>query len=730
MTTQSLCGKVLDNHNPYTIYLPRLKSKCEVFYSEKLNLHKGDIIVGLVEPMEVNFKLVEKPLLILGRDIDNIKGYMSEALSRIIKKDSTRSNKMNALYNFFLHDCVQNKKDQNKLGSYIDERLKKLAQTYKNHYTAGVLEGLLSPIEISNLLRWWFKNRIMRLLEHYNITYRVMRTIGSKTPLDICRQIRVNPYVYPQLSIELVNTIARCNGLVFPEDEIKIAEILRFVWDKTVNAGWTYYPLEEIKNLYPFFSKYPPEVIDRYNLYVDDDRLYVKSTFDKENFIAHYITDQHMMKHLLDREKIDVFIETIKEERYLSQDQIAAVNLILTKRVSIVTGPAGSGKTSLLERLVPFILEQGKECIFVSFTGKAVSRLRSKLKRLVPDEDHISTIHHYMNKFGRSLKPHYIFVDETSMVGLDLFYSFCSLFEHHHHICFIGDHYQLPPIGEPDLFTELVFSNLPRFDLTTVHRVNNKELGIYSNAQHIRSFPFYGSKPSDVIIKETMDFNLKIGDMRTIEEIVNVLMKGGIDDDQMVILSPFNMYLKELNDIFRRKNPHPSFIDTIDRKTGHLEWKVGDRVMLTENCYEIGVMNGEEGKITEHDVFKQEIKVDFGCNRINIFTLFDRKTPYDEYSDNKDSISKENLSTRFLLPSYAQTIHKSQGSEWNVVFLYLPDRNSSGTFINRSLLYTAITRAKKLLFIVGSPKIFRTGICIPQMPKFNHLGERINNLIA
>jgi exodeoxyribonuclease V alpha subunit len=181
------------------------------------------------------------------------------------------------------------------------------------------------------------------------------------------------------------------------------------------------------------------------------------------------------------------------------------------------------------------------------------------------------------------------------------------------------------------------------------------------------------------------------------KSVIKAMINNEISYKDFTILSPYNEPLNEINkvasDMFL-----PDAEECVDPSSGRT-WRIGDRVIHLVNNYEINVMNGDEGLIT--DFLRKDdkilgVKVSFKNTVVDI--------PYPDIND-EDTSEKEDesgpVTTRNLARSFALTIHKSQGSEWNFILLYINTKNSGrNSFISRNLLYTGITRARRAIWIL------------------------------
>lgn len=393
----------------------------------------------------------------------------------------------------------------------------------------------------------------------------------------------------------------------------------------------------------------------------------------------------------------------------LTNEQQVAVSGALNQSISIITGPGGTGKTTLIKELIYQLDLVNIPYLIVSFTGKAVSRVKQ-----VTGSTRIKTLNMAIAK-GDNQKFKHLIIDEISMVTTNLFYKFIQHFTHSYSITAIGDLHQLPPIGWGSLFEQMIKAELPTYRLTHNHRGHT---GIASNTDRLLT------NRTDITFESNEQFHLQTtGSIDTVYDVVKSLYKQGVKPEDIKIITPFNKYIDQLNTNVSQyfNGDEDSVIDTKDRK-----WSVNDQVMMIKNCYDIGIMNGHEGKVLEVD--SDGILVQFEGKHDRYRFSLNAKNYIEELYDEVDPTwlnDKEvKLDTGLLRLSFAITIHKSQGSEWNHVILYIPNYFLQG-FYNRNLIYTALTRGKHGVFCLGSIGVLIRAANQLMKPRNDNLAKRL-----
>lgn len=429
--------------------------------------------------------------------------------------------------------------------------------------------------------------------------------------------------------------------------------------------------------------------------------VYEMKNFKNEYYTAKALVTLTNLRPIkkYNKAKVDAVIAQVEKEdsiadgttRKFNKDQIQAVHNGLKYRVSIITGGPGRGKTTILRAVCR--AWGTKNTVLLAPTGKAANKMYHDTG--VP----ASTIHRYIRKVSEIPDGSCVIIDETSMLDLDIIAKVLKRGAHKKfHIIFVGDKDQLPSIGVGAILEDLILSEtIPCTILTECYRNDGsilKNVNIVNSGGRIQDFV------KDIHTRSFLD------DRRLkVESIVGVykhqVKEYGITNT--TILTPMNRGEKgveNLNKLIQQAvNPNGRSI-TIGKKT----FREGDRVINIKNNYKIncvidnepalGVFNGEVGIITGISYLPKKITVKFDDGKV----AFYQETP--EVSE-KDALSLLDL-------AYATTIHKSQGSEYESVILYMD--TSAYLLLSRKLLYTAMSRAKKHLILLGTPKAYYIAI--------------------
>ena len=430
-----------------------------------------------------------------------------------------------------------------------------------------------------------------------------------------------------------------------------------------------------------------------------EEAVYLHDLYESEQYVAFRLSEM-ARGEMVPPHGLDGLIDAIQAQQGIvyAPQQRQAVELAAASQVMLLTGGPGTGKTTSLRGVLALFDQLGLETALAAPTGRAAKRLGELCGR------EGATIHRlletrYDPRTGRlvfahgeddPLKADAVIVDETSMVDITLMHGLLQALRPECRLILVGDPDQLPSVGPGNLFSDLIRSGtIPMVRLTEIFR-QAAESAIVRNAHAVDR----GELP-DLRDREHDFFFLRRKEpARAAETIVELVRDRlprnmGIPADQIQVLSPTRKRVTGTASLNRQLQEavNPPAPDKPERRFGEYVFRQGDRVMQVRNNYDVmwkdglaagmGVFNGDIGRITEIDPRGEVITVDFEGRVV-------------EYSP--DMLGE-------LEPAYAVTVHKAQGSEYRAVVLSVSD--GPPMLLTRGVLYTAITRARELLILVG-----------------------------
>lgn len=388
--------------------------------------------------------------------------------------------------------------------------------------------------------------------------------------------------------------------------------------------------------------------------------------------------------------------ETINKIK-MHDNQKEAVKIAINNAVSIITGGPGTGKTTIVKCILQILKSMGKRVKLMAPTGRAAKRLSEST-----GED-ASTIHRALmltggddNKFyfNTQTKLNYdaVIVDEVSMVDSSLMYYLVRAVKRGAKLILVGDKDQLMSVGAGNVLGDILESGcLATVKLTQIYRQSDDSL-IIVNAHAINNgqMPKLDNKSKDFFFEKRED------NASVLESIINMCTVRipnylDIDSSAVQVLAPMKSGVVGIDNINSKlqETLNPQSVFKPELSTDKVIYRVGDRVMQITNDYErawekdgvigSGVFNGDIGVIKNIDLRTNEVIVAFEDGRIARYV--------------KNDLNEITL-------SYAITIHKSQGSEFDVVVI--PVVSGPPMLLTRNLLYTAVTRAKKMVVLIGT----------------------------
>jgi exodeoxyribonuclease V alpha subunit len=421
-----------------------------------------------------------------------------------------------------------------------------------------------------------------------------------------------------------------------------------------------------------------------------------------ESYIAMRLVVSSKSKTEFDYKKLIEIEEAAKAITYADK-QREAIGLALTRGVFILTGGPGTGKTTTLKAIISLYKQRGMKVMVAAPTGKAAKRISEltgydakTIHRLLEVKFGADDSAVFVHNENTKLDCDVLVVDEMSMTDVLLFESLLRALRIDTRLILVGDNDQLPSVGAGNVLGDIIASGtVPVVELTEIFR-QSQTSKIVTNAHKIvkGEYPdLTGGGQSDFYFMQRLDIK------EAAETVVDLVTRrlpaayGFSPTDDIQVLCPSKKGLLgtvELNKKLQEKlNPKIGDAAEITMKIGNsvVRFREGDKVMQTQNAYNLlwkkdseegmGIYNGEIGTI-KHIENNKKADVDFD-GKLTEMTIAEM---------------------RRLIHAYACTVHKSQGSEFEAVVI--PVLGIFDKLCNRNLLYTAVTRAKKLLVIVGS----------------------------
>jgi len=401
-----------------------------------------------------------------------------------------------------------------------------------------------------------------------------------------------------------------------------------------------------------------------------------------------------------------------KQERIaLAPEQRQAIRAGLTRKVLVITGGPGTGKTTLVRGIVRILEKKGQKILLAAPTGRAAKRLAEATEGEATTVHRLLELNAQTRTFDRNrerpLSGDLLIVDEASMLDTVLAYHLLRAVPDAGRLILVGDVDQLPSVGPGSVLGDLIRSDAVEVvRLSEIFRQAQRSL-IVVNAHRVNQ----GHMP--VVESVDSDGDFFFFERRTPEEIVETVCQlvarripAGFKLDpveQIQVLTPRNrgpLGTEALNARLRDLlNPEGAAVTR-----GGQTLRVGDKVMQVRNNYDLEVFNGDIGRVAAIDEEEHLVRV----------AMDGRQVVYDFGSLDE------------LVLSYACTIHKSQGSEYPCVVI--PLHTTHYLMLQRNLLYTAITRAKKLAILVGEERALRIAVGNRRVKtRFTRLAERLRD---
>ena len=575
--------------------------------------------------------------------------------------------------------------------------------------------------ELKNL-----QNTVM-FLQKYNITTNMALKIydiyGNKT-IDI---VKNNPYKLVEdidgIGFLTADKIAKNIGIPADSEFRVRAGILYSLSSSIEKTGNTYLPknllISQSSNLleldYSLRQDLFDDALSSLTLdktvismwYHDAEIITPTKYYFYENAVAQKLTLLNVSQ-ITQKLNLDDEIKHFEEKNNIifHEEQKNAIINAINNGVSIITGGPGTGKTTIIKCIIEILKQNHLKFMLLAPTGRAAKRMTDSTgeeaktihRALEVASGDLAVNSRFVYNENNPFKTNVVIVDEMSMVDISLMNHLCKALPRDCKLILVGDKDQLPSVGPGNVLDDILKSGIINVSLLKkIFRQSDDSL-IITNAHMINSgkMPILNNSSKDFFFEEKQDLN---SIKNSIVDLVVTRLPNftGLDSNQIQVLAPLKAGVCGIDNLNKslQARLNPPSINKMEIPVGDNIFRVGDKVMQTTNNYNLvwkklngfieeegeGVFNGDIGFIDLIDFQTNELVVMFEDGRRCIYPRTD--------------ISQ-------LALAYAITIHKSQGSEFDVVVI--PSIAGPNMILTRNLIYTAVTRAKKMVVIVGEQK--------------------------
>ena len=589
-------------------------------------------------------------------------------------------------------------------------------------------------IEMSeSFIENWEVWQIVGFLEKFGLGPESAKKVYNLLGINAIEEIEANPYILIDISrgvdFKQIDDMAIKIGIK-RENSKRIQSGIKYALIKITYNGHCCTLKENLKEYVKQLLGVSDEIIEQeiINLKVNNDIVienregeewvYLFTYYKTEEKIAERIIKLNNAKNIKKVSNIEKELKQIEEKTdiLLSEKQKEAIKAINDNNVVIITGGPGTGKTTIIKSIIEIYKQKKYKIVLCAPTGRATKRMTettgeeaSTLHRLleIGKVDEESLIKKDTEYQGAPIDGDIIIVDETSMVDMFVMSYLLDCIYLGTKLILVGDSDQLPSVGPGSVLKDLINSKkLVTVHLDKIFRQAAKSK-IIVNAHRVNNGKNFINKDDEELEKDSKQdfFFIKENNQEKILEQVLSLCNGRLKKfgdydffESIQVLTPTKKGLlgtKELNKALQNElNPHRE--GEAEKSSMGAIFRIGDRVMQIKNNYDMywekrdgdiletgnGVFNGETGTITNINDKEKNIRVKFD----------DEKICWYEYNDLEQ-----------IEHSYCITIHKAQGSEFDVVIMIIPQ--TAPMLLTRNLLYTGVTRAKKMLIVIGNPNI-------------------------
>ena len=596
----------------------------------------------------------------------------------------------------------------------------------------GITKDKATEISESFIENWevW---QIVGFLERFGIGAESAKKVYDLLGIDAISEIEANPYILIDISrgvdFKQIDQMAIKLG-VEKENQKRVKSGIKYALIKITYNGHCCTLKENLIEYVKTLLNVNEAVIEDgiINLKVnneiiieerdEEEWVYLYSFYNAENQIAERITKLDKARNVKKVSNIEKELKLIEERTdiLLSEKQKEAIRAINDNNVTIITGGPGTGKTTIIKSIIEIYKQKKYKIVLCAPTGRAAKRMSettgeeaSTLHRLleIGKVDEESLFKKNSEYKGAPIDGDIIIVDEVSMVDMFIMSYLLDCIYQGTKLILVGDSDQLPSVGPGSVLKDLIASEkIVTVHLDKIYRQSAKSK-IIVNAHRVNNGKRFINKEDPELEEDANQdffFIRETNQEKILKEVLSLcngrLKNFGEYDffENIQVLTPTKKGLlgtKELNKALQEAlNPHRD--GEAEKNSMGATFRIGDRVMQIKNNYDMyweklcdsgvetgnGIFNGETGIITNINEKGKNLSVKFD----------DEKVCKYEFNDLEQ-----------IEHSYCMTIHKAQGSEFDVVIMIVPQ--AAPMLLTRNLLYTGLTRAKKLLIIIGNDRV-------------------------
>lgn len=574
----------------------------------------------------------------------------------------------------------------------------------------------------------------MMFLQEYGISMNLALKIYNEYGPRLYGIIKENPYRLADdiqgVGFKMADEIAQRVG-IFTDSDYRIRSGIFYTLLQSVANGHTYLPLEELLHGASELLHVDADVMEKHLVDLQMEKKIVVKTGEGGDPSRHvyasqyYYTELNTARMLHDLNirgsepevEIRKRLDRIRDEEQIEADelQIQAVVEAVNSGLLIITGGPGTGKTTTINTIIRYFEQEEMEILLAAPTGRAAKRMAEAtgyeaktIHRLLeltgmPGDDRDTSGMHFERNEENPLDADAIIIDETSMVDIYLMQALLRAVNPGTRLILVGDVNQLPSVGPGNVLRDMIDSGC--FNVVRLSRIFRQaaESDIIVNAHKINAgdqIPL-GKKSRDFLFIRREQPDAIISAMITLvkEKLPNYVHAEPFDIQIMTPMRKGALGVERLNGILQ-EYLNPKSPSKAEKETAGTIYRVGDKVMQIKNNYQIeweirnrygipvdsgmGVFNGDIGIIREINSFAEELTVEFDEGKMVEYTFKQLEE---------------------LELAYAITIHKSQGSEYPAVVI--PVHAGPRMLMTRNLIYTAVTRARLCVCLVGVPETFQ-----------------------